>query len=404
MNVMLDLPVKQGFALSVLFVHIETKNINYVDFEINPRIKKYLIDLSNYTQYYFENIARLNSAYSLRIYELLKQYQQKNGDGWMNIELDKLKEALDINPISYSRYNDFKRKVILKAQNELLEKTDICFTFEEKRTGRKITSIKFLISSIKNKNKETEEPKKQIPNNTPQLNQPIQNKQTQEENIKYDDKFKILENFKFSEREINSIIKNHNENDIISNAEYTLNQIKKGGVSSPVAYFRRALKDNYALSSQNQIILTNSIQDTLQKQNKKKIEKIKNLELQKENDESFLLKLEEDLKKTNKQRFNFFIDSNLDIVYDFYNNERELLNNTETNTLKLLQEVEKDDFLDFITKDFTLSKIEFKTKLIKKYPTIQLDLLEFIKINNILFNKELLKVEKKSDGYYKIVH
>ena len=53
------------------------------------------------------------------------------------------------NEKAYSIYNNFKNKVILQAQKELAEKTDISFEFEEIKTGRKVTGIKFCISSSK---------------------------------------------------------------------------------------------------------------------------------------------------------------------------------------------------------------------------------------------------------------
>ncbi|BDR68557.1 hypothetical protein K144316041_p10600 (plasmid) [Clostridium tetani] len=51
---------------------------------------------------------------------------------------------------SYNVYANLKNKVILQAQKELNEKTDIKFTFEEIKTGRKVTSIKFYIVCNKN--------------------------------------------------------------------------------------------------------------------------------------------------------------------------------------------------------------------------------------------------------------
>ena len=44
-----------------------------------------------------------------------------------------------------NRSKNVKNRIILKAQQELKEKTDISFDFEEVKTGRKVTSIKFHI-------------------------------------------------------------------------------------------------------------------------------------------------------------------------------------------------------------------------------------------------------------------
>ena len=48
---------------------------------------------------------------------------------------------------AYGTYTNFKCKVLIQAQKELTEKTDINFEFEELKTGRKVTSIRFIIKS-----------------------------------------------------------------------------------------------------------------------------------------------------------------------------------------------------------------------------------------------------------------
>lgn len=58
----------------------------------------------------------------------------------------------------YPKFYDFKNRVLNVAQKELSEKTDIKFTFEEIKTGRKVTSIRFFIDQ-KHKKKDVEEVK-----------------------------------------------------------------------------------------------------------------------------------------------------------------------------------------------------------------------------------------------------
>ncbi|WP_326493425.1 replication initiation protein [Clostridium tagluense] len=74
---------------------------------------------------------------------MLKQYE---GIEQITISIDALRTMFCIQPYEYSRYNDFKRKVLLQAQKEInLDKTDISLDFKEIKTGRKVTSIKFYI-------------------------------------------------------------------------------------------------------------------------------------------------------------------------------------------------------------------------------------------------------------------
>jgi len=103
----------------------------------------YLLELKGYfTEYKLWNAIRLKSAYSIRIYELLKQYEKI---GRREIELDQLKEILSIPKTAYKLYADFKRKIILLAQKEINGNTDIKFEFEENKWSRQVHSITFNI-------------------------------------------------------------------------------------------------------------------------------------------------------------------------------------------------------------------------------------------------------------------
>ena len=118
--------------------------------KFDSSLKPYMLQLKElYTSYKLENILSLKSKYSLRLFELLKSNEYKKI--W-NIELEELKKLLGATEKSYSIYQNVKNRIILKAQKELKEKTDICFDFEEIKTGRKVTSIKFFIKSNKRVN------------------------------------------------------------------------------------------------------------------------------------------------------------------------------------------------------------------------------------------------------------
>lgn len=54
----------------------------------------------------------------------------------------------------YEEYSNFKKKVILVAQRELKQKTDIYFEFKEIKQGRKVVAIEFeIFENSKNKKK-----------------------------------------------------------------------------------------------------------------------------------------------------------------------------------------------------------------------------------------------------------
>lgn len=98
-----------------------------------------------YTKYYFENIQRLKSMYSIRIYELCKQYQNTE-NGYRDFLVDDLRYILDVSKKSYPKYSNFKQKVIMVAIPEISEKTDLIVNFEEIKKGRSVNKIRFFIT------------------------------------------------------------------------------------------------------------------------------------------------------------------------------------------------------------------------------------------------------------------
>jgi plasmid replication initiation protein len=113
-----------------------------VDLSFDPHLKPYLLSLQkNFTRYQLKNVIRLRSVYSVRIYELLKQYQ---GVGSRVVDIEELRAILSIPDGVYPLYANFRQKVLDKAQKDLLE-TDLAFEYKPVKTGRKITAVEFLI-------------------------------------------------------------------------------------------------------------------------------------------------------------------------------------------------------------------------------------------------------------------
>ncbi len=128
--------------------------IKIADFEngiltmkIDEDMKEFYLGLNWYTKYQLKNIMQFKSTYSFRLYELLKQYEKI---GNRAITIDNLRAILDIDVKQYPKYANLKQKAINIAVKEINLKTDISFTFEEIKTGRKVTSIKFYIKKSNN--------------------------------------------------------------------------------------------------------------------------------------------------------------------------------------------------------------------------------------------------------------
>jgi plasmid replication initiation protein len=123
-----------------------------VELEFSEKLKPYYLQLKqNFTSYHLENILKLKSYYSIRIYELVKQFQNSNTKERI-LENDELREILGISG-KYKVFRDLKNWVLLPAQKEIIEKTDITFQFEPIRECRKITKVRFF--NIRSNNKQT---------------------------------------------------------------------------------------------------------------------------------------------------------------------------------------------------------------------------------------------------------
>lgn len=123
---------------------------SYIKLRFHSDLKPFLIELKErYLVYDIRNILSLSSVYSIRIYELLKQYFKI---GKRRFLIDELKTLLSIEPSEYALYGHFKERVIKKSQKDLYEHTDIYFEFEEELSKKKVIAIVFHIYENK-KNK-----------------------------------------------------------------------------------------------------------------------------------------------------------------------------------------------------------------------------------------------------------
>ncbi len=111
--------------------------------QFNNKLKPYLLNLAgNFTQAEIKQLFRLKSFYSYRLYWLLKQYQTF---GQRYIEIEELREILNLKG-KYDRFQDFKIKVLNVAKKELKE-SDMAFTFDLEKKGRRVVGIRFYFAT-----------------------------------------------------------------------------------------------------------------------------------------------------------------------------------------------------------------------------------------------------------------
>lgn len=143
----------------------------FIDLEINNRLKDQLIQLKkNYLLYDKRNILKLRSKFAVRIYQLLKSNERRDSENVISIFTVKdLREMLLVDddgvPTNqYKKYFLFKKKVLFIAQEQINEHTDISFTFEEIKKGRRIDSIKFFVRKNRKASKQKDSVKSELIN------------------------------------------------------------------------------------------------------------------------------------------------------------------------------------------------------------------------------------------------
>ena len=114
-----------------------------VEFSFDPALKPYLLELNkHFTSISLSAVIRFSSFYSIRIYELLKQYAPI---GARVIDVRVLRSYLGISDSEYKLYASFKNRILKIAQREMNTKSDLFFDYQEIKVGRKVQSIRFIL-------------------------------------------------------------------------------------------------------------------------------------------------------------------------------------------------------------------------------------------------------------------
>lgn len=234
---------------------------------LHPDLRPFLMGLKEkFTSYRLENIIRLKSTFSIRLYELLKQYENTiNKTRFFDIE--DLKDKLEIKS-KYKSYGMFKKRILLSAQEEINEKTDISFEFEEltekkesEKGRKKVVGIKFIIRLNKEEVKE-EKPRIELEVQeigehkeitlfedqdgeiTPQIVEDLITEGLSKKEAKriWEMKFDYIEN---------EAIKEELQKEEISFETYLKSKImllnikRRKGISNPAGWLKEAIKNNY---------------------------------------------------------------------------------------------------------------------------------------------------------------
>lgn len=138
--------LKIGWVSSAEYI----KGQGIVQLRFDAKLKPYLLQLrEQFTRYRLYVVTQFQSAYSVRIYMLLKQYERI---GEREFDLEEFREMLGIEKKKYSQFKDFRKWVLNQAKKEFDRRDengaalcDITFDLETMREGRRISRLKFII-------------------------------------------------------------------------------------------------------------------------------------------------------------------------------------------------------------------------------------------------------------------
>lgn len=115
-----------------------------IELQFHDDIKPFLLKLqTHYTSYFLKDAIGFRGNYTLRIYELCKQYQVI---GKRILAIEDIRQMFNLKT-KYKKYADFKTNVINSAVAEINSFSDIHVSMKENKVGRKITTIEFSIKS-----------------------------------------------------------------------------------------------------------------------------------------------------------------------------------------------------------------------------------------------------------------
>ncbi|BBJ29091.1 replication initiation protein [Athalassotoga saccharophila] len=224
----------------------------YVEF--NQKIKPFLLKIKQeFTKFQLKEFKPFKSKYSIRIYQLLKQYAIL---GERLFDIIDLRLKLGIEEKELKQFIEFRRYVLDIAQREL-ENTPMAFDWIAVKEGHKFTKIKFIlknkikaISALETsyvKAKEQEGTTAQVGSDPSEFQSPEQEVvESINDNERTIGELILLlpknERTKNAEKLISELLQNHDKEYIAKQIDYTNNHNTK----NYLAYLKKAVDNDYA--------------------------------------------------------------------------------------------------------------------------------------------------------------
>ncbi|MBE6104751.1 replication initiation protein [Anaerovibrio lipolyticus] len=195
--------------------------------ELHKDFAPYVLELADkpYTQIAASSIFSLKSTHSIKLLELLLQYQgfekfKTSGVIEREFSLKDLRYYMGIEPDKYLNVSVFIRSVINYSINDINDHTPYFIEYEKIKPSRTITGFKFFLSKQED---------------APNLEDSI--------TVAEDDLVDVLLKYGIGKIVANRLIKTYDAKRIKDNVQYTLTQ---HGVKNIPAYMRKAIEQDYA--------------------------------------------------------------------------------------------------------------------------------------------------------------
>lgn len=131
-----------GWVQTIFYIEGEGR----VELRFTKDMLPYLTELNRqFTKYALGDVAKMTSAHAIRLYELLMQW---DSIGQREIEIDQLREWFQLEG-RYPSIKDFKLRVLDPAVAQINEHSPLQVSWEQRKTGRKVTHLTFTFDPKK---------------------------------------------------------------------------------------------------------------------------------------------------------------------------------------------------------------------------------------------------------------
>lgn len=142
---------RKGFKLINLFEEADAEQdengLWQVTLTCTPSAREYVFNIDNigYLRYRLKNVIYLTSRYSYILFLYLVDNRFRKS--W-TINLVELRDLLNCTADTYSQYYRFNDLILKKCFKEINEKTDLNYTYEPVKKGRKVSDIRFTVETL----------------------------------------------------------------------------------------------------------------------------------------------------------------------------------------------------------------------------------------------------------------